>query len=232
MRKSRAGSNAGVLAEDLRIGMEADPGAAPVVDLAELLQRALRHAARKALAIELAAARDLDLELVGQRVDDRDADAVQAAGGLVDLASRTCRRQCSMVMMTSSADLSGNFGCGSTGMPRPLSVTVRKPSASSSTSMKLAWPATASSIELSMTSANRWCSAFSSVPPIYMPGRLRTGSRPFQNLDVGRAIAFAAVLGRLRRALGGGLHQRVGRARGGKRRAACRDWRRDRCCRP
>ncbi len=30
--------------------------------------------------------------------------------------------------MTSSADLSGNFGCGSTGMPRPLSVTVRKPS--------------------------------------------------------------------------------------------------------
>ncbi len=33
-------------------------------------------------------------------------------------------------MMTSSADLVLNFGCGSTGMPRPLSVTVRKPSAS------------------------------------------------------------------------------------------------------
>ena len=32
-------------------------------------------------------------------------------------------------MMTSSADFFGNFGCGSTGMPRPLSVTVRKPSA-------------------------------------------------------------------------------------------------------
>src|SRR3974390_2876949 len=29
-----------------------------------------------------------------------------------------------------------------------------------------------------MTSANRWCRAFSSVPPIYMPGRRRTGSRP------------------------------------------------------
>ena len=43
-------------------------------------------------------------------------------------------------MMTSSADFFGNFGCGSTGMPRPLSVTVRKPSALSSTSMKVAWP--------------------------------------------------------------------------------------------
>ncbi len=81
-------------------------------------------------------------------------------------------------MMTSSADRPGNFGCGSTGMPRPLSVTTRVPPSSSSTSMKLAWPATASSIELSITSAKRWWNAFSSVPPIYMPGRRRTGSSP------------------------------------------------------
>ena len=40
-------------------------------------------------------------------------------------------------MMTSSADFFGNFGCGSTGMPRPLSVTVSQPSLSSSTSMKV-----------------------------------------------------------------------------------------------
>ena len=65
--------------------MEAHLGAAPVVDLAERLQPALRHAARKALAVELAAARDFDFELVRQRVDDGNADAVQAAGGLVDL---------------------------------------------------------------------------------------------------------------------------------------------------
>jgi hypothetical protein len=44
--------------------------------------------------------------------------------------------------------------------------------------MKVAWPATASSMALSITSAKRWCSAFSSVPPIYMPGRRRTGSSP------------------------------------------------------
>lgn len=75
-------------------------------------------------------------------------------------------------------DLPGNFGCGSTGMPRPLSRTVTEWSAWSSTSMRVAWPATASSIELSRISATRWCSARSSVPPIYMPGRLRTARAP------------------------------------------------------
>ena len=83
-----------------------------------------------------------------------------------------------VVMMTSSADLPGYFGCGSTGMPRPLSKTVRRLPGSSVTSMRLAWPATASSIALSMTSAARWWSARASVPPMYMPGRRRTGSRP------------------------------------------------------
>ena len=33
-------------------------------------------------------------------------------------------------MMTSSADFFLNLGCGSTGMPRPLSVTLKKPSSS------------------------------------------------------------------------------------------------------
>ena len=36
-----------------------------------------------------------------------------------------------------------------------LSVTVRNPSAASSTSIHVAWPATASSMALSITSANR-----------------------------------------------------------------------------
>jgi hypothetical protein len=56
------------------------------------LERAVRLAAREALAIELAAARDLDLDLVRQRVDDRDADAVQAARGLVGLAVELAAR--------------------------------------------------------------------------------------------------------------------------------------------
>src|SRR5690606_12071973 len=52
------------LAEDVRVGMEARARAAPVVHVAEAFQRSLRHAARKALAVELPAARDLDLEHV------------------------------------------------------------------------------------------------------------------------------------------------------------------------
>jgi hypothetical protein len=73
------------LAEDLRIGMEAHARAAPVGDAADRLQRPLRQAAREGLAIEHLAARDLDLEPVGQRIDHGDADAVQAARGLVGL---------------------------------------------------------------------------------------------------------------------------------------------------
>ncbi len=63
-------------------------------------------------------------------------------------------------------------------MPRPLSLTVTLPSPCSSTSMRLACPATASSMALSRTSDTRWCRARSSVPPMYMPGRRRTGSSP------------------------------------------------------
>jgi hypothetical protein len=80
--------------------------------------------------------------------------------------------------MISSADLPLNFGCGSTGMPRPLSRTLTVPSLARSISMRLACPATASSMALSSASATKWCSARSSVPPMYMPGRRRTGSRP------------------------------------------------------
>ena len=57
-----------------------------------VLQLLGRHAAREALAVELAAARDLDLERLGQRVDHRDADAVQAAGGLVGLGVELAAR--------------------------------------------------------------------------------------------------------------------------------------------
>ena len=48
---------------------------------------------RNSCAKKLAVAGDLDAEVVGERVDDRDADAVQAAGGLVGLARETCRRR-------------------------------------------------------------------------------------------------------------------------------------------
>ena len=72
-------------AENLRIGPEADLGAAPVGHAAELFQLALRLAALEHHAMERLLARDLDFHALGQRIGDRDADAVQAARGLVDL---------------------------------------------------------------------------------------------------------------------------------------------------
>src|SRR3546814_19746474 len=53
-----AGIEAGMVAEDLRIGMEADLRAATIVNVAEFLEAALRHAARTTLPVELAVARD------------------------------------------------------------------------------------------------------------------------------------------------------------------------------
>ena len=75
----------GVLAEDLVIGLEAHLGAAPVEHAADGLELGLRQAAGEDLPIEGLAARHLDLEGLGEGVHHRDADAVQAAGGLVDL---------------------------------------------------------------------------------------------------------------------------------------------------
>ncbi len=71
--------------EDFRVGMEAHGGAAAVRRLAGVLQLAFRLAALEHHPVELLAARDLDLHAVGQRVGDRDADAVQAARGVVHL---------------------------------------------------------------------------------------------------------------------------------------------------
>ena len=81
-----AGFEVAALAEDLVVGLEADLGAAPVHDRAELFELGLRHAAREHHAVELLAARDFDFADFRQRVDDGDADAVQAARGFVGLA--------------------------------------------------------------------------------------------------------------------------------------------------
>src|SRR5882757_8089684 len=75
------------LAEDLGIGMKADRGAALVLRGAGLFQLRLRLAAAVFLRIELAVARDLDDEAVAQRIDDRNADAMQAARRLIRIAA-------------------------------------------------------------------------------------------------------------------------------------------------
>ena len=79
-------------------------------------------------------------------------------------------------MMTSSALLP--VAWRSTGMPRPSSTTSILPSAWIVTSIRVAWWAIASSMLLSTTSHTSWCRPRTSVEPMNMPGRLRTGSRP------------------------------------------------------
>src|SRR5258707_11387567 len=77
------------------------------------------------------------------------------------------------------------------GMPRPLSFTDTEPSALSCTVTRSAWPASASSMALSTTSYTMWCKPEpSSVSPIYMPGRLRTASRPFRTLMASEPYSF------------------------------------------
>ena len=72
-------------AENFRVGPEAHFGAAAVRRLAGVQQFGLRLAALERHPIKLLAARDLDLHALGQRIGDRNADAVQAARGLIDL---------------------------------------------------------------------------------------------------------------------------------------------------
>ena len=75
------------VAEDFRVGMEAHRRAAPVVARAGLVEPAARRAPAVALGPQAPVARHLDLQAVGQRVHDRQADAVQPAGGGIGLAA-------------------------------------------------------------------------------------------------------------------------------------------------
>ena len=72
--------------EDVGVGLERDRRAVLVGRLA-LDELGRRLAAREALRPDEAVAPHLDREPLGERVDDRDADAVQAAGDLVAAAA-------------------------------------------------------------------------------------------------------------------------------------------------
>ena len=72
---------------------------------------------------------------------------------------------------------------GSIGMPLPSSTTVHEPSTPIRTVIVDAKPAMTSSIALSTTSYTIWCKPLpSSVSPMYIPGLLRTASKPLRTL--------------------------------------------------
>ena len=119
-------------------------------------------------------------------------------------------------MMTSSADFFGNFGCGSTGMPRPLSVTVRKPSADSSTSMKVgvARQRLVHGVvdDFGEQVMQRLLVGAADIHAGPAPDRLQ----PLQHLDVARGVAgfgAAAARGHLQVRLGVPLGFRLGAAK-------------------
>ena len=73
------------LLEDLEVGEEGDLGAG-LLRLRAALELGRRLAALVVLGPDVAVAADLQVQPLGERVDDRDADAVQAAGDLVAAA--------------------------------------------------------------------------------------------------------------------------------------------------
>ena len=73
------------LVEDLAVGLEGDRRAGRLRRLA-LLQRALRAAALVVLGPDMAVAADLEVEGLREGVDDRDADAMEAARDFVAAA--------------------------------------------------------------------------------------------------------------------------------------------------
>src|SRR6266550_498025 len=77
-------------------------------------------------------------------------------------------------------------------MPRPSSCTDTDPLAWMVNSMVFAWPASASSTELSTTSYTRWCRPSAPTPRMYMCGRLRTASSPSRTLMLSAEYSPAA----------------------------------------
>src|SRR6185436_1632499 len=96
------------------------------------------------------------------------------------------------------------------GMPRPSSITLTEPSACTVTSMRLPWPASASSAAVAITS---WMMFSGLSVRVYMPGRCLTGSRPLRTRIDASPYSPADLLWGLvamgansRRRLGVGLH--------------------------
>ena len=91
---------------------------------------------------------------------------------------------CSSVITISAAErLSSSSSLMPVGMPRPLSSTEIELSVWIVTTISSQKPASASSMALSTTSNTMWCRPVpSEVSPMYIPGRLRTASRPFRTL--------------------------------------------------
>ncbi len=164
------GTEMRVGAEYLGIGVEAHRGAAPVLHRAEILELGLRLAAAVFLCPQLAIPRHLDRQFVGEGVDHRDADAVQPARGLISIAAELAAG-----MEHRQDDLERRFA-GEFGMrvDRDAAAVIAHGDGVVDAELDL---------DAAGMAGDRLVHRIvddlgSSVPPIYMPGRRRTGSSP------------------------------------------------------
>ena len=144
-------------------------------------KRLHRLAMGEADQVLLPAAPDADVHGLRQGVHHRRADAVQAArdlvGVLVELAPGVQAREHHLgrrdaLLVHVDGDAAAIVAHGN------AAVAVQD-----LTSTRVANPACASSTALSMISKAMWCRPEpSSVSPMYMPGRLRTASRPLRTV--------------------------------------------------
>ena len=112
-------------------------------------------AALEAHLVRVLVARDIDFHPFRQRIDDRGADAMQAAGGVIDLAaefSAGMQRRHDHFQRRLVLEFGMRIDRNAAAIVADRSAHRR---ASSSISMRLAWPATASSMALSRISAAR-----------------------------------------------------------------------------
>ena len=144
--------------------------------LAAIAREHTRLAAAKAHGVRGAVAVDLDVEPYRQRVDDARPDAVQAAGRRVGTATEFAAG-----MQLGHDD----FDAGELGLrldvDRNAAAVVAhldRPVVAHHDLDRVPWPPSASSTELSMISHTQCIKPRLSVEPMYMPGRLRTASRP------------------------------------------------------
>ena len=135
---------------------------------------------------DFALAPDLEVEPIGERVDDRNADAVQSARNFIGLAVEFSagvqhrHHDFGGGLLFRGVHVNGNAAAVVDYGDAVIVVDVTLISSQN--------PAMASSTELSTTSQTRWCKPNSPVEPIYIAGRLRTASSAAENFDRSRVV--------------------------------------------
>ena len=177
------------LLEHRRVGPEGDRRTrVPALRCGDRPQLALRNSrlhraarlrlGRVLLAVRVTVTVDFEHEPRRQRVHHRHARRRAIRPTPCSRRRRTCRPRAAWSSRPRPPTGPCTAGARRPGCRARCRPRCTPPSARSVTSTRVQWPAIASSIALSTTSHTRWCKPDGPVEPMYMPGRLRTGSSP------------------------------------------------------